>query len=960
MTIAPWRGFALAVFLFLCFPLPSTYAQSRPTLKVEDYAQWEGLGTAMLSPDGIWFAYEIQHINNTYELHYRKVDEPASSEKTVASANSPQFSVSARWLAYSIGFSEEEREKRQKANQSLQGKVGLVDLSTGQTTTLDDVASFAFSDSGDYLALRGYPIKGRQSKGADLVVRDLTTGTDTNFGNVSAFAWQNKGSLLALTIDAENKVGNGVQVFDPRTGVLRTLDSTNKGTYINLSWRRKSDDLAVLRSFTKEEYEKPGHALLAIRGLSGATLTKKVYIPADDTTFPAETRLTEAPLIWQEEGAAIFFGIAPWKKKPNPPKPADAAKPPADALKPGDAPKPEDAPKPDAPKPDTPKPAPRKDMEPAGVEVWHTRDTDIMPMQKKTADADRQRSNTAVWWLESGKFVQLTKNRYEDLSLTKQGRIGVIQDANPYQKDRMFSYDKADLYRIETETGARTLIQRGIVSPHIVMPSRGGASKTLLYVSDKNLMAVDLLSGKTTDITKGLSLRLLDDDPEDYGGPVKFPYGIGGWTKDDASVLIYDQFDIWELKTDGSGGKRLTDGAKEKIRHRLLGDFDPDSEFVDRTKPLYVSLYGDTSKWSGYGRLNADTGVTHLQWQNRRINRLMKAKDTERFAFVTQDSDDSPDWYICGADFANPQQISATNMQQAKFAWTRSELVNFKNRQGKALQGSLFYPANYEPGKQYPMIVYIYEKLSESVHVYPSPSERSAYNPAVFTQAGYFVFNPDIVYRVKNPGLSAVDCVVPAVEEVIKSGKVDPKRIGLVGHSWGAYQTAFIVTQTNIFAAGIAGAPLTDLISMYLSIYWNSGSTDARIFEISQGRMAGPPWDAMKEYMANSPLFNLKTLNTPLLVAFGNQDGAVDWHQGIELYNAARRVDKQVVMLVYDGENHGLAKKPNQIDYHNRIMQWFGHYLKSEKAEKWITDGTSYLEREDEIARQKPPTPATP
>src|SRR5262249_12939876 len=160
---------------------------------------------------------------------------------------------------------------------------------------------------------------------------------------------------------------------------------------------------------------------------------------------------------------------------------------------------------------------------------------------------------------------------------------------------------------------------------------------------------------------------------------------------------------------------------------------------------------------------------------------------------------------------------------------------------------------------------------------------------------------------------------------------VDPKRIGLVGHSWGAYQTSFIVTQTNIFAAGIAGAPLTDLISMYLSIYWNSGGTDARIFEISQGRMAGPPWDAMKEYMANSPRYNLRPLTSPLRSVSGNRDGAVERPHGMDLYNAARRADKQVVMLVYDGENHGLAKKPNQIDYHNRILQWFGHYLKSEK-----------------------------
>jgi dipeptidyl aminopeptidase/acylaminoacyl peptidase len=237
------------------------------------------------------------------------------------------------------------------------------------------------------------------------------------------------------------------------------------------------------------------------------------------------------------------------------------------------------------------------------------------------------------------------------------------------------------------------------------------------------------------------------------------------------------------------------------------------------------------------------------------------------------------------------------------------------------------------------MIVYIYELRSQSVHGYQTPSERSPYNTTVFTSQGYFVYQPDIVYRDRNPGLSAVECVVPAVEEVIKTGMIDRDRIGLVGHSWGAYQTSFIVTQTDLFASAVAGAPLTDLISMYLSIYWNSGGTDARIFEISQGRMEVPPWEDLESYMANSALFNITDMNTPLLVAFGDQDGAVDWHQGIELYNAARRAEKPYVMLVYPDENHSLRNKWNQLDYHRRIIDWFGHYLQGTEAPEWMTDG---------------------
>ena len=277
--------------------------------------------------------------------------------------------------------------------------------------------------------------------------------------------------------------------------------------------------------------------------------------------------------------------------------------------------------------------------------------------------------------------------------------------------------------------------------------------------------------------------------------------------------------------------------------------------------------------------------------------------------------------------------------------------MEFENAWGRRLQGALFYPAGYDPSKRYPMITYIYEIRSPLVHNYYVPSEESEYNPAVWTAEGYFVFQPDIVYRDRNPGLSAVEALVPAVNTVIDMGVVDPERIGLIGHSWGGYQTAFVPTQTDLFAAAVAGAPLTELTSMYLSIYWNFGVTDARIFEISQGRMEVPPWQDWESYDMNSPVHHIESLNTPMLVMFGTEDGAVDWDQGTILYNAARRADKQLVLLVYEGENHNLAEDANQIDYHRRILEWFGHYLKGEPAADWITAGVPYLEQEEGAAK---------
>jgi dipeptidyl aminopeptidase/acylaminoacyl peptidase len=142
-------------------------------------------------------------------------------------------------------------------------------------------------------------------------------------------------------------------------------------------------------------------------------------------------------------------------------------------------------------------------------------------------------------------------------------------------------------------------------------------------------------------------------------------------------------------------------------------------------------------------------------------------------------------------------------------------------------------------------------------------------------------------------------------------------------------------------------------MSMSMSIYWNSGQTDAWIFHESQGRMNRPFWQDVETYIKNSPIFSIDQMKTPLLIAFGDEDGAVDFNQGVELYNAARLAGKQFVMLVYPGENHGLVKKENQVDYHYRIREWFGHYLRGDEPAKWITDGQKHLDRQKEIESLK-------
>jgi dipeptidyl aminopeptidase/acylaminoacyl peptidase len=269
---------------------------------------------------------------------------------------------------------------------------------------------------------------------------------------------------------------------------------------------------------------------------------------------------------------------------------------------------------------------------------------------------------------------------------------------------------------------------------------------------------------------------------------------------------------------------------------------------------------------------------------------------------------------------------------------------------GDTLQAALFLPAGYVEGQKYPTIIYYYEKLSQTLHNYSNPGfSGTGWNPAVYTSNGYAVLIPDIVYQLDDPGMSAVWCVLPAVREALKTGVIDEKNMGLHGHSWGGYQTSFLITQTTQFKAAAAGAPLTNMISMYDLIYWNSGSGNMSIFEASQGRFKGGPWENWDSYQRNSPVYHVKKVQTPLLLLHNDKDGAVDFTQGIEYYNALRRLKKPVIMVQYKGENHGLSKLENRKDYSMRMMEFFDYHLKGQKPADWIVSGIDKLKLDEHL-----------
>lgn len=909
-------------------------AQDKPTLTPDDYDQWERLGAGVLSPNGAWMAVSIGRVSDQGELRIHSTT--SDSVVIVPFGSRPSFSSDNQWVAYSIGTSEDDRDAAEARDEQVYNKLGLLNLVTGAQAERDDFESFTFSGEGRFLALQRYKPEDKESEGVDVVVHDLSSGSDMSFGNISEMAWQDDGSLLALATDADDRVGNGITLYDPASGRIRSLDAA-EATYRNLSWRDDADDLVVYRTVESEAFEDTAHVALVWQGLEGDAMQRRVLDPETNASFPGSMRVVEfRDPSWSEDGATLFVGIqarrpAPLKCAPT----GDESDSEGDEVEGSDEATVE-----------------CNDDDVAGVEIWHSRDLDPVPGQRVRDRQLRQINFLSAWNVDTGTFVQLGDDLTEITSMVPGGRHVVGRDESPYDEEAMFRQQYADLYTIDVATGAKTLVEERVT----IVGSGSPRGRYITWFSGTDWFAHDIERGETHNLTESVATDFvnLDVTPTREQMP---PFGFAGWLADDQAVLLYDQWDVWQVELDGSGGEALTQGTPDEIRYRVASR-DEDREGFPADEDLYYAMYSEWTKTAGFASAEPGDEPETLVWEDRMFGGFnvpfLKAEDAEVYAFRMEAFGDSPDYFVAGPDLSDPRQVTTTNAFHGDYAWGRTELVDYENEWGRRLQGVLTYPANYDPSQEYPMIVYHYELLSQGMHQYQIPDPTQYYNQQIWSQDGYFILRPDIVYRDRRPGQSNVETLRPAVASAVAQAPIDEEKIGLIGHSWGGYQTAFFVTQDNLFASAVAGAPLTNLMSMYLSYYWNSGGTDARIFEISQGRMQVPWWEDWDSYEANSPVHNIQNMETPLLMMFGTNDGAVEYNQGVEFYNAARRTGKEMVLLSYDGENHGLAREPNQLDYQNRILQWFAHYLKGEPAPDWISRGLSYIEQQDRLRSKKP------
>ncbi len=915
----------LSFLLLVCIDF--TVTAQKKNLTPEDYTKWQSIGATDISPNGDWVAYQVtvQEDNDTMYVLNRVTNKVYKLEFSSA----PEFSKDNKWLAYRMGLPFKEAEKLRDQSKPIEYKMGLLNLETGKKEIIQNISRFGFSRNGKFLAAYLAPPKENKDKGSVLLLKNLADSSTRTIGNVTEYAFNKKSDYLAYIVESANIAGNSAELFNLTNYSLKVIASDTL-KFSKLSWQKEGDGFAFFKAFKKDGFEEENAMVYAYTNLYKLP-SLKIFNPSTASGFPANTRVYNgSPVSLNDDMSSVFFGVKSWTAKPkkeDKKTSTDSSKTKTDTAK-----LKTDTSKLAGPKKDN------KDEKLAAVDIWHWKDAEIQPRQKITYNQDKESSFLSVWNTDNNSFYQLAKTDAPDVQLTGNYKYAVVSTNKKYKP--AFKEDYADVYLVNTKTGEEKLIFEKIADAFYTFPRTSPDGKYLFYFKNKNWWTYTIATGQNTNLTQSISATFWNTR-DDHPG-IRPPVGFGEWTKGDKEMFLYDEYNVWAVKPDGKGYRKITDGEKDEIIFRI-NRLDFEDPFIDDSKPVYFSAYGDKTKRFGYYRLDKGK-MEKLIFEDMQVGRLQKAKDANSFTYTKSDYHIAPELYVTD-NFSNASKLVATNPQQQNYYWGKSQLVNFTNKKGQKLQGALFYPANYEPGKKYPMIVYIYEILSNTLHSYVNPSARGAYNTSNFTTNGYFIFRPDIVYDINDPGMSAVNCVVPAVEEVLKTGMIDKDKVGIMGHSWGAYQTSFIITQTDIFKAACAGAPLTDLISMSMSIYWNSGTPDQKIFEISQGRFDGPWYERMEEHKRNSPMFNAANIKTPLLVAFGDKDGAVDWHQGIEMYGTMRRMEKPHVMLVYADENHGLAKKENQVDYQKRQKEWFDYYLLGKPAEKWITEGTSYQDK---------------
>lgn len=568
----------------------------------------------------------------------------------------------------------------------------------------------------------------------------------------------------------------------------------------------------------------------------------------------------------------------------------------------------------------------------SNVEVWHWKDHQIISRQHDRYYENLMKSDFCMWRPQEDRWERLKDSTMCRAYASANGNYILCFNDRRYLPQ--FREPLCDI-KLKNRLNEHCL---SILDSSAIYPRFSLKEKYVYFFKDGRWVFVHTLTGRSDSVFLGADRPLVNTSYDGVVG-VAPSWGSLGFIDDDKTFLFYDEYDLWSVRLPEMKYKRLTHGRESGIQFRKLGN-----EPITLNNNLILIGHSRDGQ-TGIYRYSADRKHVRLLHGRKSYSRIAWDAKKQNCLFAEEDNTESPKLYFSSDNGKSVQLIASTAKPVYRPKIRKSVLISYPGARGKMLHGALFFPSDYQPGRKYPMIVRLYERQSQQLDNFVYPSSRDAYNTMNYVLEGYFVFLPDIDYEVNRPGQSAVVCVRNAVDSVLHQIlDVDAARIGVIGHSWGAYQSVYLSACTSLFAAAIAGAPLTNLVSMYNSVYWENGKTNQELFETGQARMRRPWWEIPDQYQANSPIFCARQIKSPLLLSFGTDDKAVDWRQGLELYITMRRLRKPCILLAYPNEGHTISEETNERDQMRRFMEFFSTYLKGTSAPSWIEYGSPYQE----------------
>jgi dipeptidyl aminopeptidase/acylaminoacyl peptidase len=910
------------------------------------YDQWKSIRGTTISNDGNWIAYAIAAQEGDMVLEVQntstgaKFSAPIGQSLTLPQGTpvNPRITISgdSKFLVATVNpkWEEYKKARKDKVKPADLPKNGMlvVDLTKSEGKVMEKVSSWQMApeDQGYLLykpevaptppaaptkdepakeeAKKDTPKKKADHKpGETYTLRELATGEETKWENVVSAVFSKNGDKLALSISTKDGLDDGIAVVDLKSGA-KTDIVKGLGRYLRMAFDEDSNQVAFVTD--KDDYA----AKQATNSLYLATIGKapKLVAKLGSKELPKETMPAAGALSFSKSGKRLRFGVT---AKPTPDMEVNAD-------------------------------------EAVALDVWHYNDERLQTVQLNQLAADRARSFDFLYSIGNDKLIELENDAFSSTAFSTEfdNDLGLSISNKAYRKQSSWSTGTQDIYTINLKTGERKELVKGTDASLVLSPK--GKYGVGFEESTKKLVSYDLSTGKKVVLNE--DLPPIWDELNDVPAPAG-QIGFAGWTKDEARILVYDAFDIWAVDPSGKAKPECVTGGfgrMRSLRFRRLG-LDPDEVYVDLSKPMLLSAVDTDSLDAGYYKLEPGKAPEKILMDAAQFggaaglrgvvqSSLSKAKNSDKVFFTRQTFREFPDLMVADSPwtFANRKRITDANPQQKEYSWGNAEHITYRSNDGDELKGILYTPDNVDYIKKHPMIVYFYERDSELLHSYRTPApSASTINIPLFVSQGYVVLVPDIKYKTGYPGESAVNSILPATHEVLRRGFVDPKRVGIQGQSWGGYQVAYLVTETDMFAAGCAGAPVSNMLSAYGGIRGESGVVRQGQYEFGQSRIGESIWESPLRYLENSPLIHADKVKTPLLMMANDKDGAVPWQQGIEYFTALRRLDKRAWMLNYNGEAHNLVERRNRKDFSVRLSQFFDYYLNSGPLPVWMAEG---------------------